>query len=169
MPFCELGKEKLGRCSGGLPILPWWDFSCYNQPIRPGAGGGSLEVCSGRGPCRDDLITWKRFPYYWPFVRGIHQSVVDSHHKGVLLGFYIFFVGSCNGLVCRMFSDKSDYLSQCWLMVCLGHGKFEIIGEALIQIEIIYSEILVTAIIRNCLSDCNCNESNASKLSDWSR
>ena len=23
----------------------------------------------------DDIIKWKYFPYYWPFVRGIHQSI----------------------------------------------------------------------------------------------
>ena len=30
----------------------------------------------------DDVIKWKRFPYYWPFVRGIHRSPVNSPHKG---------------------------------------------------------------------------------------
>ena len=29
----------------------------------------------------DDVINWKHFPCYWPFVRGIHQSPVDSPHK----------------------------------------------------------------------------------------
>ena len=23
---------------------------------------------------RDDVMTWKRFPYYWPFVMGIHRQ-----------------------------------------------------------------------------------------------
>ena len=30
----------------------------------------------------DDVIKWKYFPRYWPFVRGIHRSPVDSPHKG---------------------------------------------------------------------------------------
>ena len=30
----------------------------------------------------DDVIEWKHFPRYWPFVRGIHQSPVNSPHKG---------------------------------------------------------------------------------------
>ena len=30
----------------------------------------------------DDVIKWKRFPRYWPFVRGIHRSPVNSPHKG---------------------------------------------------------------------------------------
>ena len=26
-------------------------------------------------------MPWKRFRYYWPFMRGIHQPAVDSRHK----------------------------------------------------------------------------------------
>ena len=30
----------------------------------------------------DDVIKWKHFPCYWPFMRGIHRSAVNSPHKG---------------------------------------------------------------------------------------
>ena len=30
----------------------------------------------------DDVIKWKYFPRYWPFVWGIHRSPVNSPHKG---------------------------------------------------------------------------------------
>ena len=30
----------------------------------------------------DDVIKWKYFPRYWPFVRGIHRLPVNSPHKG---------------------------------------------------------------------------------------
>ena len=30
----------------------------------------------------DDVIKWKHFPRYWPFVRGIHRSPGNSPHKG---------------------------------------------------------------------------------------
>ena len=30
----------------------------------------------------DDVIKWKHFTRYWPFVRGIHRSPVNSPHKG---------------------------------------------------------------------------------------
>ena len=30
----------------------------------------------------DDVIKWKHFTRYWPFVRGIHWSPVNSPHKG---------------------------------------------------------------------------------------
>ena len=29
----------------------------------------------------DDVIKWKQFPRYWPFVRGIHRSPVNFPHK----------------------------------------------------------------------------------------
>ena len=34
----------------------------------------------------DDVIKWKHFPRYWPFVRGIHRSPVSSPHKGLWRG-----------------------------------------------------------------------------------
>ena len=30
----------------------------------------------------NDIINWNYFPCYWPFVRGIQRSTVDSPHKG---------------------------------------------------------------------------------------
>ena len=38
----------------------------------------------------DDAIKWKKIPRYWPFVWGIHQSPVDSPHKGQRRGALIF-------------------------------------------------------------------------------
>ena len=40
----------------------------------------------------DDVIKWKHFPRYWPFVRGIHRSAVDSPHIGRWRGTLIFFL-----------------------------------------------------------------------------
>ena len=38
----------------------------------------------------DDVIKWKHFPRYWPFVRGIHRSPVNSPHKGQRRGALMF-------------------------------------------------------------------------------
>ena len=38
----------------------------------------------------DDVINWKHFPSYWPFVRGIHRSPVNSPHKGQWRGALMF-------------------------------------------------------------------------------
>ena len=38
----------------------------------------------------DNVIKWKHFPRYWPFVRGIHRSPVNSPHKGQWRGALMF-------------------------------------------------------------------------------
>ena len=38
----------------------------------------------------DDVIKWKHFPRYWPFVRGIHLSPVTSPHKDQWRGVWCF-------------------------------------------------------------------------------
>ena len=38
----------------------------------------------------DDVIKWKHFPRYWPFVRGIHRSPVNFPHKGLWRGALMF-------------------------------------------------------------------------------
>ena len=38
----------------------------------------------------DDVIKWKHFPRYWPFVRGIHRSPVNCPHKGQWRGALMF-------------------------------------------------------------------------------
>ena len=38
----------------------------------------------------DDVTKWKHFPRYWPFVRGIHRSQVNSPHKGQWRGALMF-------------------------------------------------------------------------------
>ena len=41
-------------------------------------------------PKHDDVIKWKHFPHYWPFVRGLHRPPVNSRHKGQWCGALIF-------------------------------------------------------------------------------
>ena len=47
----------------------------------------------------DDVIKWKHFPRYWPFVRGLHRSSVNSPHKGQWRGALMF------SLICAWISD----------------------------------------------------------------
>ena len=52
----------------------------------------SLRECCGVAfmPHHDDVIKWKHFPRYWPFVRGIHRSPVNSPHRPVKRSFDVF-------------------------------------------------------------------------------
>ena len=40
----------------------------------------------------EDVIKWKHFPRYWPFVRGIHRSPVNYPHKGQWRGGLMCFI-----------------------------------------------------------------------------
>ena len=48
------------------------------------------NVCSYIYLRHDDVIKWKHFPRYWPFVRGILRSPVNSPHKGQWNGALMF-------------------------------------------------------------------------------
>ena len=39
----------------------------------------------------DDIIKWRHFPNYRPFVQGIHWSPVNSRQRPVTQSFYVFF------------------------------------------------------------------------------
>ena len=51
------------------------------------------------GWLHDDVIKWKHFPRYWPFVRGIHRPPVNSPHKGQWRGALMF------SLICVSIND----------------------------------------------------------------
>ena len=44
------------------------------------------------GRIHDDVIKWSHFPRNWPFVRGIHQSLVYPTHKGQWRGALMFYL-----------------------------------------------------------------------------
>ena len=53
------------------------------RTIDQGNEPSSTQVCLCHGISfmHDDVIKWKHFPCYWPFVRGIHWWLVDSPAK----------------------------------------------------------------------------------------
>ena len=53
----------------------------------------------------DDVIKWKHFPRYWPFVQGIHWSSVNSPHKGQWRGALV------SSLICAWISG---WAKQSW-------------------------------------------------------
>ena len=42
------------------------------------------------GQVQRPMMTLSNFPRYWPFMRGIHRSPVDCHHKGQWRGALMF-------------------------------------------------------------------------------
>ena len=83
-------------------IRPWNPTSVWRQNkctvwqfrLNPFLRHYDFELCVYQFTCsalawscapnqiHDDVIKWKHFPRYWPFVRGIHRSPVNSPHKG---------------------------------------------------------------------------------------
>ena len=65
----------------------------------------------------DDVIKWKHFPRYWPFVQGIHLSPVNSPQKGQWHGALTFT------LICAL---NKRSIKQSW-------GPFLIITEVFFE------------------------------------
>ena len=77
-----------------LDILFWRallsQWICQSRTKRD-HGRPTRIIC----PClfsrvHEDVIKWEHFPRYWPFLRGIHQSLVDSPQRLVTRSFDIF-------------------------------------------------------------------------------
>ena len=68
----------------------------------------------------DDVIKWKYFPRYWPFVREIHRSPVNFPHKGQWRGALMFTLicDRMNGWVNNHEAgDSRRYLAHCDVIV----------------------------------------------------
>ena len=71
----------------------------------------------------DDVIKWEHFPCYWPFVRGIHWSPVNSPQKGQWRGALMFslicvwingWVNSREAGDLRRYRAHYDVTVMCW-------------------------------------------------------
>ena len=58
--------------------LGWWRLNTSVSCVKV-----SSEIrLSRKQRLHDAVIKWRYFPLYWPFIRRIHRSPVDSPHKG---------------------------------------------------------------------------------------
>ena len=80
-------------------------YSFWLHSIRPSGSAFHDDICGynkkrggvnitgeieRRALTHDDLIKWKHFPRYWPFVRGIHRSPVISPNRDQWRGALMF-------------------------------------------------------------------------------
>ena len=101
----------------------WWH--------RAGLTSAQLVVCYLTAPSfpwtHDEVIKWKHFPRYWPFVWGIHRSPVNSPHKGQWRGaLMVFFIctqingwvnnGEAGDLRCHR-AHYDVIVMQCWSLI----------------------------------------------------
>ena len=59
----------------------------------------------------DDVIKWKHFPRYWPFVRGIHRPTVNSPHESQWRGAFMFSL-ICAWINGRVNNGEADDLRR---------------------------------------------------------
>ena len=125
LPQCLWSNAEGYGCYGAIVIVKWgrqvtginilWDPTACNS-ARFTAGTLAVVYSTAQGAnikhaelgiipyhrvsiLHDDVIKWKHFPRYWPFVRGIHRSPVNSPHKGQWRGAFDVFVAWINGCV----------------------------------------------------------------------
>ena len=96
-------KSLYSMCWYLLKSIWFWLIYCRGEimanaiiPTRP---NGSMILfrpkivrvsCIKIWKLHDHVIKWGHFPRYWPFVRGILRSPVNSPHKGQWRGAFIF-------------------------------------------------------------------------------
>ena len=78
----------------GVPFLPLYTqvstWPCPSYTVVPVTSCGIWYTGKSQPPRPDDVIKWKHFPRYWPFVRGIHRLPVNSPHKDQWRGALVF-------------------------------------------------------------------------------
>ena len=90
IPTCITARTWRTWCFPGLLTSGFLRSRCRGKRSRHSG------CISGKRPIvfftflYDDVIKWKHFPRYWPFVRGIHRWPVNSPHKGQWRGALMF-------------------------------------------------------------------------------
>ena len=88
VPFAKL---PLDECQWPLLKISRHGLFCYNVKTNWSVDIMSVFVAVVLFQWYHyDVIKWNHFPRYWPFVRGIHRSPVNSPHKGQWRGALIF-------------------------------------------------------------------------------
>ena len=67
----------------------WWNSGFNNFTIKQYV---LPDTINADHQLHDDVIKWKDFPRYWPFVQGINRSPVNSPHKGQWRGAVMFLI-----------------------------------------------------------------------------
>ena len=96
----------------------------HAQPLISWLTNNMMGLFTG-SRLHDDVIKWKHFPRYWPFVRGIHRSPVNSLHKGQWRSALMFSLicGRMNGWANNGDAgDLRSHLAHCDVIVMLWCG-----------------------------------------------
>ena len=107
-----------------------------------------------QGVTHHDVMAWKCFPHYWPFVRGIHRSPVDSPHKGPVmerfdrhkfhdqLFFVVIYILYIDGFVVPYFVVVLCLIDSCDALIHILQSPFQYEdhnGKTLIRLSYLYN------------------------------
>ena len=139
----EIYMQPKGATTDIWAGYPVWITTWYKQRTFPLAVISRSSWASSLVTFHDDVIKWNNFPRYWPFVRGIHRSPVNSPHKGQWRGALMFTLiyARINGWVNNHEAgDSRRYLAHCDVIVmrhvcCILH-RFTPTIYVLVQIVV---------------------------------
>ena len=88
--YTEIYSQGSNQPQARIALVPIYVFIPplalpFNQPWVQ-----NFAEISGMDINHDDVIKWKYFPRYWPFMRGIYRSPVNSPQKGQWRGALVF-------------------------------------------------------------------------------
>ena len=108
-----------GRSTFGIQNVLFWPAIQKTSNLPLLALYELNPAVTGRFSSHDDVIKWKHFPRYWPFVREIHRSPVNFPHKGQWHGALMF------SLICARMNGWVNYRNCNWFLgvVRMNFGK----------------------------------------------
>ena len=105
----KLAHFEKKMASDCLNVFELWTAAMCRNPSNVLV---STAYTDGREPLGlDDVMKWKHFPRYWPFVWGIHRSPVNFSHKGQWRGALMFSL-ICVGINGWVNNRKADNLRR---------------------------------------------------------
>ena len=96
--------DDFSFCAVKLLVVPYLEYFCTvflsAFAVKSALSGWTIsKMVSDYLGWHYDVIKWKHFPRYWPFVREIHRSPVNFPYKGQWRGALMFT------LICARMND----------------------------------------------------------------
>ena len=120
---------------------PWWLDSSYifvKYTIHSSLAESLRNIkytqvsqCNKKLTSHDGVIKWKYFRRYWPFVRGIHRSPINSPQKGQWRGALMF------SLICPSSNSWVNHRDDGDLRRHRAHCNVFVMGMGTVEIKLV--------------------------------
>ena len=138
MDSCDLvyyfsGLHRRDKCPNGIEVTLKYIgklASMKSQKNKREPCAWFVRNTVPRYPLHDDVIKWRNFPRYWPFVGVIHRSPMNSPHKGHWRGTLMF------SLICACINSWANNREAVDLRRHLAH--YDVIVMKVIGVYLCY-------------------------------